>query len=369
MPAAGLMTPLDVVDAGLSGYETGKQMAQQQDQLARQKKAQAAQDEAQQAFAKVLDASKAEWALNGAEGEYKPSDSTMLKAAEARGHALAKNGDWQSYLQNEAAVQGQRVRIRGQALQRYQQDGDIEALTRSIYPTIFDGKEIVRVEPLEGGRSPRKDLPPAPPQIRIHLSDGSKVIDTPQNIVAGAKQLLTDPVATSQKEIEFNFKAMLERYKADRDIEVEGVKGAEQRKTKAQEAAAARSLADATNRSREAVAAGNNAATLAAAETGAKGRVTAARISAGGKGEAGAAKATRANVLQTMIEKSYGTATSGGFGSSRLGNENTAKILEGAQAYLADNEHATEAEAINAAVAALRKRGVKIDSGSLMDAN
>jgi hypothetical protein len=57
-----------------------------------------------------------------------------------------------------------------------------------------------------------------------------------------------------------------------------------------------------------------------------------------------------------MVEDSFGQITEGGFGSKRIGSANTAKIVEGMEAYLRQNPDATESEAMNAAA---RVMGIK----------
>jgi hypothetical protein len=153
----------------------------------------------------------------------------------------------------------------------------------------------------------------------------------------------------------------------DREAALERVKGGESRQTedvktkgKLQEVAAqganAIGLEGLKDQSARAVAnitgsyhveGANIAATahVKGAEISSKGRVDAATVRA----EATGGKATKANVLQDMIIKSYGTPNPTSLSGTNTGNPTTAALLQGAQAYMASHPGASEGEAINAA--------------------
>lgn len=194
----------------VQGYQQGLAWKQQQDQIARQQEAQARIDEANRAAADVFSKSKAEWAMNGAQGEYRPNDMTMLRAAEARGQHFAKSGDWDNFVRNEAAVQGQRARIRASALQQYELNGDPVALMQTVYPTIFDGKQIASVEKIGGttGLSADGD-PPAPPVLKFKLDDGTEGQVSPDDLVRRVKMTLVDPQRMAALEIQNNLQQAL----------------------------------------------------------------------------------------------------------------------------------------------------------------
>ena len=283
----------------VKAYQDGVAWRQQQDDIERQQKQRATYDAANQAAADVLEASRAEWALNGAQGQYQPSDTTMLKSAEARGQALAKGGDWESYLKNEAAVQGQRTRLRANALQRFEQDGDPIALAHAVYPTVFDGKEIVSAEKV-GGMPALASIgrPATEAAIRYKLSDGTEGEMPVAKMVSQLKSSLVDPVAAAQKEIEANFLRTKASIEAEKLKEVERTKGEEARKTEDVKGKNARGLADVKfgydqrlhaddNASRERVGAGNNRATLGAAKIAADSRVDVAELRGAGSGGKG----------------------------------------------------------------------------------
>lgn len=213
------MAGLGLTDAVMR-YQQGVQWRQQQDQLQKQQERQALIDGANKAATDVLERSKAEWALNGAQGEYRPNDMTMLEAAEARGMALAKGGDWEAFLQNEAAVQPHRIRVRSSALQAYEQDGDIEKLARTVYPTVFDGKKIVGIERQQGapgsdGQGAIPAMEAIPDKLKVKLSDGSEQVVEPSKIVAMVKQSLVDPRVAAENEVKLNFLRAQEAVKGE----------------------------------------------------------------------------------------------------------------------------------------------------------
>lgn len=219
MPAGGILTFNDVVEAGQQGIRFRQQQQEhqrQQQELQRQDQQRAVWEAANKEAAGVIEQSRAEWALNGAQGEYRPSDSTLMRAAEARGRALAKAGDWDGFMKNEVAVQGQRLRVRGAALQQYEQDGDVDRLARAIYPTIFDGKQITGSQLVKGGQGSLKGAPSGPDRWRFTFDDGSTTMVEADKLVSGLKRMLVDPVEAAKQEIALNFE------RAKRDITTEG---------------------------------------------------------------------------------------------------------------------------------------------------
>lgn len=309
----------------LRSYQQGLQWHQGQKELEREQQQRALYEEAERAATSVLDQSRAEWAMNGAQGQWSPNDSTMLKAAEARGNAFAKAGDWQNYLKNEAAVQKQRIRLRAGALQRYEQDGDPVALLQTVYPTIFDGQDIVSVEKV-GGMPALESIgrEATPTKIRFKLSGGGEGEVTPDDLVRRVKTTLADPVTMAEQEIQANFLRTKAQIEADKQRQIAESRGEEARKTEGVRQEGRRGLeqlrqdgrvalqdarlggqlqlADVNNTSREKIAADRNATTLTAVdrreagatsradqrEAGATARATARASSSGGGGRGGA---------------------------------------------------------------------------------
>ena len=343
------MAGMNLMNA-VRGYQQGVQFSQQQEQVEREKQQQAVMDEADKAASGVVSASQAKWAADGAPGTYSPSDTTMLKAAQARGQTLAKGGDWNGFLKNEATVQNQRIRVRASALQKYEQDGDFEALARTAYPTVFDGKDIVGTERLGG--MPALDSigrPGTPTRYKIKLSDGTTQEVSPEDEVKKLKLSLIDPVKSAQQEIETNFLRTKAQIEAEKQIAVERAKGAESRQTEdlktdrqlkveGVKADRALSLADVNNKAAGERSAGNNAATLGAASLGKEGRIEAATIGAEAVKTKAAATAKddrvkTAKATQDLVIKTWGEQ-SGALGGGRIGNEETLKISNYAQALM-----------------------------------
>lgn len=206
----------------LGSYQQGLAWHDQQQQLQKQKQAQARMEAANQAAAGVLEKSRGEWAANGAQGNYSPSDATMLTAAEARGAHFAQGGDWENYLRNEVGVQQQRTRVRGQAMQQYDMNGDPIALMQAVYPTIFNGRAIARASKVD------KDGQPA---IEYELDDGTKSTVGVQDLVGRVKSSLVDPQRTAEMEIQANLARQKIEAQQGKEIAVVEARGGQSRQT------------------------------------------------------------------------------------------------------------------------------------------
>jgi hypothetical protein len=368
MAGLGLMNALDA-------YQQGVSWKQGQDEIARVQKQRAALDEANAAATGVITQSQQEWAANGAQGQYKPNDVTMFKAAEARGQALAKHGLWDQYVHNEAQIAPMRLRARSTALQRYQSDGDIEALARSVYPTIFDGKEIVGVEKVQGAPgSENLGLAARPTKLKLKLSDGTEQDMEPQRLVQIVQQSLIDPQTTLKNEIELNLARAKESIKTEGKITVERTKGEEARKTEDVKATNTqqlegvkfgnqKELASINNASAEKRADGNNKATLGAASIGAEARREAARIGADSKAESGPKKDQQYDQLHDEFVRVYGDTQMGALGGTRTATESTQAMASYAQALMKAQPGMSVAEAIRKSSEEWKKRNPGWDKG------
>lgn len=350
-------------------YQQGVQWRQQQDEIARQQQQRAQLDAANQAATGVIQASQQEWAANGAQGQYRPNDMTMFKAAEARGMALAKAGMWDKFLENEAQVAPMRIKTRVSALQQYEADGDVEKLARTVYPTLFDGKEIVGTEKVQGADgSVNLGLMPIASKLKLKLSDGTTQDLEPEQLVKMVKGSLIDPVASAKKEVELNYlrakeqiegagRERLERVKGEEARKTEGVKGEVQGKRDRAKFGYDLGLAEVNNAAAQKRTDTTAGAALGSARIGADGRIAVAEAKAASAGSGDGAgkgpKRSSTKELQSMIEDSFGVGELAGLSGKRAGSPTTAKILEGTQAYLRQFPDATEAEAMNAAAAKL----------------
>lgn len=368
----------------VQAFQQGTEFRQRQEDWDKEQKKLAVTEEADKAAAAVIEASKAEWAMNGAQGTYQPNDNTMLKAAQARGEVLARGGDWGGYLKNEASVQAQRLRVRAGALQQYEQDGDFEKLARTVDPTMANGKEIVGSERLGGMPSLASiGREATPTKYRFKFSDGSENEVDPEAMVKKLKMSLIDPVKAAEREVELNFQLMKTRIETDGKAEVERVKGGEARLTEGVKQKGAEkledrkaghrlNLADVEGGYRLGVADKAAGATLGAARIRAGAQTDAAETAAGasrysadkrveaakvGKEARGAEtkirdfKAVHDEVTRVVGEKSDQILGGGG----RISNEDTQNIARYAKA-LIDQEDADPGDAIARGIEEWKKR-------------
>lgn len=295
----------------------------------------------------------------------------MFKAAEARGVALAKAGQWDAFLQNEAAVQPLRMRARATALQRYEMDGDVDKLARSVYPTLFDGKEIVSTERIQGAEgSANLGLAARPEKLRVKMSDGSTKDLDPQQFVTSLKQSLIDPKTAAEKELALNLEMAKQQAMTQRELQVEGEKGRQTRITETQKAGHQaslegtkfgyqRQLQSENNASAERRSAGNNAATLGAARIGADGRLAVAEAratAAENGGGTGHKRDQRFGQLHDQIAKVYGQGTTGLAGEGKAATEDTRKMASYADALMEADPSLSMAQAIDKSVTEWAKR-------------
>lgn len=294
---AGLMTPLDVVNAGLQGVEWGQQNAE----VEREKKRRDLYDEAGKVASKHIDGVRAQHILNGGDpAKFSPSSADVLKAADEYGKHLAKAGDWQGFLKNDTAVAPMRLRAIGDAVRAYQLDKDPAKLAEAVF--TIGGQEIKGIESLPGGApadrgSPAAAIPAAPapslqqglaqmdaantnplgavqppaqpglagivqpatpgdgrlgapsgaPKLRVTFADGRAQMLDPATLEQDVMQSLQDPLQTMQELTKLRFATMTQRIKTEGQKEVEREKGGQARKTEAVRGENARGLAAANN--------------------------------------------------------------------------------------------------------------------------
>lgn len=353
----------------VNAFQQGTAWKQQQGEIARAQEQRAALDEANAAATGVITQSQAKWAADGAQGQYRPSETTLFKAAEARGMALAKRGRWDEFIQNEAQVAPMRVKARSAALQKYETDGDAEALARTVYPTLFDGKEIVGSEKIEGADgSVNLGLAARPSKLKLKLSDGSTKELAPDELVKMVKTSLIDPQTAMKNEALLNLERAKAQIKTASEIAVEGEKGTQARLTegvKGKNAVGLQdrkfghdlALHDADNASRERVGLGNNAATRYSADAGKDGRIAVAEAKAAGAESGGSSKRdARYGQLHTEIARVYGQGTTGLAGEGKAATDDTRKMASYADALMDADKSLSMAQAIDKSVAEWAKR-------------
>lgn len=248
--------------SGIRAYQQGVEWKQRQEddavarsvrdeQIARQREMRAKLEEANKEFGRVIDESKAQWGLNGAQGQYTPNEETMFRAAEARGAALAKHGMWDEFMANEAKVAPMRQQARMRAVQRFEVDGDAESLARAIYPTLFDGKRLKSVTRDDGNGT-------GPAALMMEMDDGSKHAMPVDKLYQAAK-MATDPEALKREAL-LNYERAKAGIYVDREGQVAKVRGTEAIRVDDAKTKNQAGLRAADNASREKIAAGRDQA-------------------------------------------------------------------------------------------------------------
>lgn len=373
MAGLGSGDPLGLINA-VSQYQQGKAWAQGQQEYARAQKQRADIDAANAEATGVINASKAEWAANGAQGQYRPNDMTMFKAAEARGMALAKRGLWDQYLQNDAQVAPMRIKARATALQRFESDGDGDAFVRATYPSLFDGKEIVGTEKIEGAEAvPGTGLKARPSGLKLTLSDKTEKVVYPQEIAEMVKLSLIDRVATAKREVEINFERAKAMAKSDADSRTEEVKAAHQRELEDRKARNLRGLKDVEFGgqkvlrgmeidSRERVGLRGNETSLkvgaghdAASRYGADRRLEGSKLGLDSKEGGAGKKDALFDQLHDEAVRVYGDEQIGALGGTKTANENTQAIAAYAAALKKSDPGLSVPEALRKSTAEWKK--------------
>jgi hypothetical protein len=234
---------------GLLNLQQGMRWRENQDQLdlekQRREKINAANqaamgyvEEAKKAHEAEQAAQMQAWAQknNGSSEGWKaapmPTDQVMFRAAAKRGDALLGAGLFDEYAKNRAAIIPMQMQARRSAWERYQQDGDIGALGRSMYDTVPDGKHVKSYDMVDGAGPDGKA---GGKKVRFQLDDGTVKMYDPAKLEEMAKRAAQDPAAVAKYEFERDIleaktKAEIAAEKAKqeavaaREKEVEGLK-------------------------------------------------------------------------------------------------------------------------------------------------
>lgn len=353
MAGLGLNQAVDAYMVGVAGNERMRQINTQR----KEAEGMAAADSA---WSAVHQREQERMLRDNPTGAYQPTDSIEFEAAGARSAELARRGMWKQYLQNEAALTQQRMRVRGSALEAYKVDRDADKLIRTVYPTLSNGRKVVGTKRIDGADAVQ-GLEAIPEQIEVELDDGTKTVRPVHELVAELNKSLMDPARSAELEIKNNYEQALirargeqnrategmkiegrkevEKAKGDTRLEVENVKlggRAEDRASRERiaetNAGARRYAADRGLDSAEARA----GATTAAAETRAGATTAAAGIRAGAGGGGKAADPAKAfDTLHKEITKIAGDPSGGPFGGAKLSSEQTLRISRAAEAAIA----------------------------------
>lgn len=191
----------------------------------------AAVRDANAAFSEAVQQDQQKWAASGQDpAKYRPTPAMQAQAFDARAAVLRQRGNFDELMKNQAAGTPYYTQARNQAidqgLARYRSDGDIIGLAQAVYPQIRDGTEIKFAKKLDGGR------------YEFSLSDGTKQVVSPEEVVGLVTQLRQSPEMAAKME----FERIKEEMQGQREASTAAAKGAQDRLTETQKAESARGL-------------------------------------------------------------------------------------------------------------------------------
>ncbi len=272
--------------------------------------------------------------------------SAIIKGLGAVADVYATNGDMNGFMAVEARAAPLRAERRkgviDQALASYRADKDPVKLAQSVYPEIYDGREITNAIRRDG-------------KIEFSLSDGSKMITTPDELVTGV-EYLRDPAAAAEFEAKTRWEAAKTRIDTEGKLTVEREKGRIERDTEDHKQGNRIGLENARSKNTRSEIGLRNAGDLAAV----KARGEEDRKTASAKGETAAVGKRDAvyDQLHDEIIRAYGDSSTGIAGGNRVGNEATSQGADYARALMAADPKMTMVEAKRQAVAEMKKRGL-----------
>ncbi len=301
---------------------------------------------------------------------FKMNEGLMLQALDARSQGLAKGGDWDDWMANEAKAAPLREQVRAKtfdtAMKQFDLDGDPIKLAQTVYPTIYDGKKIVKpIIDKTGGvgfkaASGLANAGEAMPMERIsfELDDGTKTRPmTKDELVTKVKWASMNPGEVRQYELQQRLNAA----KLAHEQAVAEAKGDQDRKTKKVEIEGKKGLAvlnhdredaraDADRASNEKQTAAKVGATRYSADQG----VAAAKVRTKGAGKDDRTKAF--SDLHDEVRKTVGKQAMGAFGGTKMADEDTLNMARYAEALMDDDEDLGSGDAINRALTEFKKR-------------
>lgn len=364
--------------SAVRSYQQGVEWRQEQEKVARAQQAQAIDDEARAAFQGRIKQSQQTWAQNGAQGTWKPNDETMLAAGRAASNIYLQRGHMEGFMRNEAGLQAQRQRIRGQALQRYSVDGDGMALARSVMPTLSDD-DVAGIERTGGMPAlPSIGREATPEGIKVKFASGQEQEWPIDKLVASLKTSMVDPATAAKEELEARMKGMVARIQADegirrdsaradredrqivargeQDRRTEGVKGERALTLENVKFGHAKTLAQGAQASAASIGAGHDRARIEAANIGANAPPKRGAAGAKAPTDIDTWKKWHAETVKIVGQQANTIMGAGG----RIGDEETAAITRHAlalQQEAADNgENMIPGDAIAAAIEAFKQR-------------
>ena len=381
-------------------YQQGRAWRENQDQLELQKAKRDRINAANKAGSEVMTQAQAQheaeqaaalegWTKEKGTNEgfqaapFQMNENVMLNALNARSAALAKGGDWEDWMGNEAKAAPLREQVRTKtfdaALKQYEMDGDPIALAEKVYPAIYDGRKIVRpIVGTSGGKgggaatnaalaesNAQTGLAGAssaseagPETIRFELSDGSMTKPmTHEQLVERVKWASLNPSQVRDYEIkkrlqdaQLEFERNKQKARGEQDRETERVKGSERRGLAAIVADREDARAKADRESAERQTGARVSATRYSADQG----VAAAKVRTKGAGKDDRTKAF--SDLHDEVRKTVGKQAMGAFGGTKMADEDTLNMARYAEALMDNDESLGSGDAISKAVAEFKKR-------------
>lgn len=361
----------------LDRYQQGVAWRQQQEEIGRRKQMQAALDEANRAATGVIDEEKAQWAMSGAPGQWKPSEATMFRAAEKRGMALAQAGLWDQFVENEARVAPMRLKARATAVQNFDATGDADGFMRSIYPTLFDGRRIVGSEKVEGAEAVQ-GLKAIPNKIRFKLDDGTTQDFTDEDvrrIYGQTKASLVDPMDAAKREAQLNFERVKAEIEAAKQIKVDDNRAGNTRTTEGLKHNYSILQEGVKQEGRMGLARFNNDQamqrtdkTVAGGLAQANVRASATRYAADKRAEGDKAKSEKTakdervkdfKSIHSEVTRVMGMPQQGLMGGNKVSDDHTAAVARATQMLMEKNPTMDMGQAMTIAVNEWKKRGGK----------
>ena len=178
MAGLGLTRALGLYQQGLGLHQQQQDRQRQQQQIAKQEARQAQLEAANKAAAGFIEQTRAK-ASNPE--QWQPDDDTMFQAGAVRSRELARAGLFEDLAQNEVALEKQRMRARGSALQTWRLKRDPKFIAQA-YSTIPDGGTVQDMQPLDGGK-----------RFKVKFSTGVEQEIDPEQLAGALEASLVDP--------------------------------------------------------------------------------------------------------------------------------------------------------------------------------
>ncbi len=195
MAGLGLTNALGMYQQGLGVYNAQQDRQRQQQQIAKQEARQAQLEAANKAAAGFIEQTRAK-APNPE--QWQPDDDTMFQAGAVRSRELARAGLFEDLAQNEVALEKQRMRARGSALQNWRLKRDPKQLIAQAYSTIPDGGTVQDVQPLDGGK-----------RVKVKFSTGTEQEIDPEQLAGALEASLVEPQKYAEMSIRRNMETAL----------------------------------------------------------------------------------------------------------------------------------------------------------------